>query len=406
MGIKPLYCSKTNGRFAFASELKSLLTLPFIEREIDHQSLFHYMTLLYVPDEASIIKNVHRIPPGHQFTYDLNTQKLTVEKYWQLRFETEQNRSVDDWAKFLRSEMRAAVQRWSLSDVPIGCSLSGGIDSSTVVGLLAELGYGKIKTYSLGFAGEEEQSWDEIDLARQVANRWGTEHHEIILQPNELLSDLVSMVWHLDEPYGGGLPSWYVFREMSKDVKVGLTGTGGDELFGNYGKFRIYENQGLITASMALRQRSQAGSDLLANLVSPMASLANYLPSSLPWIGRGRLLSELPKAISQPFGRYYYATSEYFSDDFKREHVLRTQNGGLQDTASYLQDTYDRSQVRNVRNGLATVDFRTQLAEEFLFMSDRSQWPIVLEARVPFLDHKLVEAVFRIPPSLRTNSMI
>ena len=404
MGIKPLYCSKTNGRFAFASELKSLLTLPFIEREIDHQSLFHYMTLLYVPDEASIIKNVHRIPPGHQFTYDLNTQKLTVEKYWQLRFETEQNRSVDDWAKFLRSEMRAAVQRWSLSDVPIGCSLSGGIDSSTIVGLLAELGYGKIKTYSLGFAGEEEQSWDEIDLARQVANRWGTEHHEIILQPNELLSDLVSMVWHLDEPYGGGLPSWYVFREMSKDVKVGLTGTGGDELFGNYGKFRIYENQGLITASMALRQRSQAGSDLLANLVSPMASLANHLPSSLPWIGRGRLLSELPKAISQPFGRYYYATAEYFSDDFKREHVLRTQNGGLQDTASYLQDTYDRSQVRNVRNGLATVDFRTQLAEEFLFMTDRFSMAHSLEARVPFLDHKLVEAVFRIPPSLRTDS--
>ena len=404
MGIKPLYYWRSNGRFMFGSELKSLLTVPCIDRKINEQSLFHYMTLLYVPDDASMIEGVYRLPPAHCFIYDVNTQKLTVEKYWQLKFQSDEHHSENDWVEVLRSEMRDAVQRWTLSDVPIACSLSGGLDSSAIVGLVADQGYPKIKTYSLGFHGEQEQSWNELDLARQVADRWGTDHHEIILEPKELLSDLASMVWHLDEPYGGGLPSWYVFREMSRDVKVGLTGTGGDELFGNYGKFRIYEAQQLVQSSLALRQWSKGSSDFLADFVSPVAALSNRLPSSWRGFGRGRLLSQLPHILSQPFGRYYYANFDYLSDDRKRADVLRVQNGSLQDTAAYLQHLYDASEAHDLRNGLAAVDFRTQLAEEFLFMTDRFSMAHSLEARVPFLDHVLVETVFRIPPSIRTKA--
>jgi asparagine synthase (glutamine-hydrolysing) len=157
IGIKPLYYWQSNGRLAFASELKCLLTLPFIEREIDQQSLFHYMTLLYVPDEASIIKGICRVPPAHNFVYDLNSQQLTLRRYWQPRFDPVEHRSQDEWAELLRAELRSAVRRWTLSDVPIACSLSGGLDSSTIVGLLADSGYPKIKTYSLGFVGEKEQ---------------------------------------------------------------------------------------------------------------------------------------------------------------------------------------------------------------------------------------------------------
>jgi asparagine synthase (glutamine-hydrolysing) len=402
IGIKPLYYYSSNGRFIFASELKALLTLPIIEREIDQQSLFHYMTLLYVPDKASIIKGVHRIPPAHSFIYNLKSCQLTLRKYWQLKFADDDHRSEAEWTEVLRTELQAAVRRWTLSDVPIACSLSGGLDSSAVVGLLAEAGLPRIKTYSLGFVGEAEQSWNEIDLARQVAQRWGTDHHEIILEPQELLSDLAAMVWHLDEPYGGGLPSWYVFREMSRDVKVGLTGTGGDELFGNYGKFRTYEANKLLQASLASRRWSEASGRMLASFIAPLSTLSNSLPSSWPWIGRGRLLSQLPRIINEPFGRYYYANFEYLSDDCKRAQVLRTQNGDLQDTASYLQNVYDLSEARDLRNGLAAVDFRTQLAEEFLFMTDRFSMAHSLEARVPFLDHVLVETVFRIPSSVRT----
>jgi asparagine synthase (glutamine-hydrolysing) len=141
---------------------------------------------------------------------------------------------------------------------------------------------------------------------------------------------------------------------------------------------------------------------MLAGLIAPLATLSDTLPSSWPWIGRGHLLSQLPRIINEPFGRYYYANLEYFSDDCKRAQVLQTHNGDLQDTASYLQNLYDLSEAPDLRNGLAAVDFRTQLAEEFLFMTDRFSMAHSLEARVPFLDHKLVETVFRIPSSVRT----
>jgi asparagine synthase (glutamine-hydrolysing) len=151
MGIKPLYYWRSGGRFVFGSELKSLLVLPCIPRDIDEQSLFHYMTLLYVPDQASIIQNVLRVPPAHYFIYDLSTQQLTLRRYWQLQFETIEERSENDWAELLREGLRSAVTRWTLSDVPIACSLSGGLDSSAVVGLLASEGYSRIKTYSTRF---------------------------------------------------------------------------------------------------------------------------------------------------------------------------------------------------------------------------------------------------------------
>lgn len=404
MGIKPLYYWQSNGRFAFASELKCLLTLPFIERQIEQQSLFHYMTLLYVPDQASIIRGVYRVPPGHSFVYDLQSQQLALQQYWQLKFHPVEHRSEEEWAEHLHLELQSAVRRWTLSDVPIGCSLSGGLDSATIVGLLAELEYPKIKTYSLGFLAEEEQPWNEMGLARQVTRRWGTEHHEIFLTPQQLMDDLVAMVWHLDEPYGGGLPSWYVFKEMSTDVKVALTGIGGDELFGNYGKFRAYEANRLVRACLALRHRTKVGADMLAHFISPWAALANRLPSSWRWIGGGQALSQLPWIVSRPFGRYYYANFDYISDERKRSQVLQVNNGAVEDTASYLQNMYDASEAQDLRNGLAAVDFRTQLAEEFLLMTDRLSMAHSLEARVPFLDHMLVEQVFRIPPSIRTKN--
>jgi asparagine synthase (glutamine-hydrolysing) len=212
------------------------------------------------------------------------------------------------------------------------------------------------------------------------------------------------MVWHLDEPYGGGLPSWYVFREMSRDVKVGLTGTGGDELFGNYGKFNIYERSRFVQASLAARRWTDRTGDVVARVMSPVAALANALPPSWRWIGRGHFVSELPKLIAEPFGRYYYANFEHVSDGIKRAEVLTVRNGDMQDTSSYLQRLYDSVGTRELRDGLAAVDFRTQLAEEFLFMTDRFSMAHSLEARTPLLDHRLVESVFRIPAAMRTRA--
>lgn len=353
-GIKPLYWFQKDGRFALASELKALLAFPFVPRELDRASLSHYMSLMYVPGEQSILRDVRRLPAGHCLTYDLTTRAASVRRWYAPSFEPQRGRSRDEWRERVRSEVEAAVKRWTLSDVPLACSLSGGLDSSAIVGLLA-LG-GKVpETFSLGFTGSGEQPWNELPLARKVAQKWGTRHHELELSPDALLDDLLAMVWALDEPYGGGLPSWLVFKEMSRGVKVGLTGTGGDELFGNYGKWRELE------------------------------------PA---WwkIGRGRTDAE---AFRKRFFERYY----YLSDADKASGVLRQAGPS---TCDALFSRFSANADLGIRDRIAALDLQTQLPEEFLMMTDRFSMAHSLEARTPFLDRSLMECVRSIPADVRT----
>jgi asparagine synthase (glutamine-hydrolysing) len=355
MGIKQLYFSVASGRLAFASELKSLLTLPFIRREVDRQSLFHYLSLMYVPGEQSILSDVRRLQPGHVLRYRLADRRLQTERWWQLHFNPDPRVPTADWPEHIRDTLTAAAKRWTLSDVPVGCSLSGGLDSSALVGLLAHDGQ-KVATYSLGFSGQGEEAWNELPLAADVARHWGTRHHEIVMAPEDLLNDLGAMVWHLDEPYGGGLPSWGVFKAMSRDLKVGLVGSGGDELFGNYGKW--------------------------LGLESPI----------LPWqptIGQDRFVREF-------FERYYY-----FPDADKRA-ALADSGVGLADTGAMLFGHFSAAGGAS-RDRSAITDITTQLADEFLVMTDRFSMAHSLEARPPFLDNELVDLVRTIPAGDRTH---
>ena len=401
LGIKPLHYCQRDGRLAWASELKALLSLPWMERRPDPQSLYHYMTLGYVPGEASIWDGIERLPPGHSFTYDLARGELSIQRFWDLSLEPVEGRSEDECAERLRHELRAAVRRWSLSDVPLACSLSGGIDSAALVGLLAEQGYPQVKTYSLGFTGDGEASWNETPLARQAAERWGTDHHEIVLDPKSLLDDLLAMVWALDEPYGGGLPSWYVFREIAKDVKVAFTGTGGDELFGNYGRFQRYETDRLLGAAVAFRRAFPAAATVFGDLAAPVVYPTEFVPAGVRWFGRRRLLSRAPSLLRQPFGEHY-ANCEWVPDRTKRS-FFSMDTATLDDTAQYIQRVFDSFSAPDIRTGLAAVECRTLLADEYLLMTDRFSMAFSLEARVPFLDHELVEFVFRLPSSMRTR---
>ena len=387
-GIKPLYYIQSDGRFAFASEVKALLMLPFVKRDIDTQSLYHYLSLRYVPGRRSIFRGIWRVPPGHYFVYDLDRKSLKVERYWRLDTTQTNQRSEEEWCEIIRHELRAAVRRWVLSDVPIACSLSGGIDSTAIVGLLGEMGYPQIRTYTVGFRGSGESEWDETDLARQVSKRWETEHHELILTPDELLQDLIQMVWHLDEPYGGGLPSWYVFKFMSQGVKVGLSGTGGDEVFGAYGRWQRYEDRRNLDAIAAQ-----------GKIKLTVQRVASLLPGSVIGKGRKQYYLERFKSYASPFDSYYF----YFDDPTKRKSVVGFGLDGLIDTAEMLQQFYDDSGAIEIRNGFTCVDMQTQLAEEFLLMTDRFSMAHSLEARVPFLDHVFVERMLRIPPEVRTR---
>jgi asparagine synthase (glutamine-hydrolysing) len=351
-GIKPLYYARTPRGLALASELRTLLRVPGVERGLDHESLWHYLTLRFVPGDRSILTGVRRLAAGHLLELDLETQAIDVRRWYRLRFAREEGAARGEWVERVHAALRTAVARWNLADVPVACSLSGGLDSSTVVAMLAESGVRDLRTYTLGFTDEEDRSLDELPLARALAERYGAGHHELVVDAREVLDDLLSMVWALDEPYGGGLPSWYVFRSIARDVKVAHTGTGGDELFGNYRRFVPFE--------------------------------------------RGRLSRLRPRDV----GRYHVGPSYYFGEDEKRALLLHPGPS----TVAYLQRVFDESGSGNARDSVLYLDVATQLPDEFLHMTDRFSMAHSLEARTPFLDHELVELVASVPPELRTSA--
>lgn len=353
-GIKPLYYSQSGNAFAFASEMKSLLALPFVDREVNRQSLFHYLSLMYVPGPETILDGVRRLEPGHALVYRLGDRSLRVHRWWRLCFEADHAVPAGEWPERIRSVLGDAVNRWMLSDVPVACSLSGGLDSSSIVGLLAQSGR-TVSTYSLGFSGDREAEWNELPLAAEVARKWGTKHHALVMEPASLLADLGRMVWHMDEPYGGGLPSWAVFKQMSADVKVGLTGTGGDELFGNYGK----------------------------------------------WIGMEGRWFNRPTATAANFRRHFFDRFYYFPDAAKR--AMLSGSAPLADTSELLFGHYRSAIGSGPRDFCASTDIETQLADEFLTMTDRFSMAHSLEVRPPFLDNELVDLVSRIPAGTRTR---
>lgn len=358
LGIKPLFYWHGEREFAFASEIKSLLALPAVSRNIDMDSLGFYLSLQYTPPTRTIYSDVHKLPAGQILTFDLTTHESRRVTYWSPP--TENSHPFSD-PRELRERLESAATNWTMSDVPVGVSLSGGIDSAAIVGLLASKGV-QLKTWTLGFDDGTSGNHDERHLARLVADRWGTEHREIVIRSDTLLNDIDAMVSQLDEPYGGGLPSWYVFREMSHDVKVALTGTGGDELFGNYGKWRrmIFPGWGWATR----RARSLQAHGIAECLAHPHGSLFKV----------------------------------QFGEREKRKIALMASAS----VPSTLEAFWRDSGARDPRQAVACVDMRTQLPEEFLMMTDRFSMFWSVEARTPFLDRELVDYVMRLPPSLRS----
>jgi asparagine synthase (glutamine-hydrolysing) len=368
VGIKPLHYLAQAGRFAFASEIKSLLTLPFVSRELNVQSAHHYLTLQFVPAPQTIFEGIQKLPAGHCFRYDIKAGQMQVRRYWRppaaAAEQTCPHLTEQDAASELRTLLRHSVRDWLMSDVPVGCSLSGGLDSSAVVGLMVEQGIGTVRTWSLGF--EDEAELDERGLASIVARRWNTEHHEIVLRSDNVVDDLEKMVWHLEEPYAGGLPSWYVYKAMSADVKVAMTGTGGDELFGNYGKWRPYE--------MSFSAIRHIASRLLRNGIT--------------------------NTCRYPHGALYHG---YFFEREKKQ-LWSTVLPPFQSTPRLIESYWRLSCNSDPRQAVPFVDMQMQLPEEFLFMTDRFSMAWSLEARTPLLDHRLIEFALRLPGSLRTNA--
>ncbi|WP_084456716.1 asparagine synthase (glutamine-hydrolyzing) [Desulfogranum mediterraneum] len=400
-GIKPLHVFRHSDGIAWASEIKSFFALPSFMGDVDSIAVSQYLGLQYVPGAKTIYKDVEKIEMGWQFTYHLENGHFKHRKYYNLPLSsTSLDTELD--SSCIRDRFYEAVVRWSLSDVPIACSLSGGVDSAAIVACLARSGI-NVKTYTLGFRSPFDSAIDETSYAREVADMYSTDHHEVFLDVDDLLLEIPSMVQHLDEPYGGGLPSWYVFKYMAQDVKVALTGTGGDELFSNYHKYRWLESRACFSSALFLRTHYPQVSRGLSRLSRCLTEVKKAMGASGEALPTREVHRREDAALfwSDPFGLTFptgHGTG--FSERVCAEpNDYRKLSLGRQ----ALQDIFDKYKGESVRNRCVAVDFSGQLPNEFLFMTDRFSMAHSIEARTPFLDKEMVALMLGTDPYKRLN---
>ncbi|MCC7003568.1 MAG: asparagine synthase (glutamine-hydrolyzing), partial [Gemmatimonadaceae bacterium] len=237
LGVKPLYLWNDGKRLVFASEAKAILAAPGVSAELDFGALGSYLALGYVPAPESIFRGIRKLPPATMLVAEAG--RAVERRYWQVPAEVDASVPEEVWADRVRSHLEKSVRMQMVSDVPIGAFLSGGIDSSAVVAFMSAHGRRPVKTYAIGFEGGEAESYyNELPYARQVARKFGTDHHEIVVKP-DVVSLLPRLLWHMDEPIADtAFVTTYLVSEFARrDVTVILSGVGGDELFGGYRRY-------------------------------------------------------------------------------------------------------------------------------------------------------------------------
>ena len=385
-GKKPLYYTVTpQGTLVFGSELKSLLEHPEVGRETSPDALDAYFTLGYVPDPLSIFSGVHKLPPGHYLTF--REGRVAVKPYWDFTYEPAAARREEDYLEELRALLDEAVRVRLVSDVPLGAFLSGGVDSSTVVGLMARHMGQPVKTFSIGF---HEDSYDELKYARLTAERFGTDHHEFIVTP-EICDIVDELAWHFDEPFAdsSAIPTYMVSKLAREHVTVALSGDGGDELFAGYTRYVV--------------DRRRSGFARLPRLLR--RGVMQPLSQSLPHGAWGR--NYLNNVALDPLERYLDSVSVFtglnkrslYTGDFRRR--LRNEDG----VGAQFREYAACVKTGEPLDALLYVDSKTYLPGDILTKVDRMSMAVSLEARTPLLDQKLIDFVTRIPAGLKLRGL-
>jgi asparagine synthase (glutamine-hydrolysing) len=382
-GEKPLFYRHTSGGLSFASELKALMADPTARRVIDPRALDYYLAVGYVPGELCILKGVKKLPPAHALTYDIESDRLEVWRYWELPAPShDANATPEDLALELEGLLRDAVKRQLIADVPIGIFLSGGIDSSLVTAYAAQVSSGPVKTFTISFPGHGQ--YDEAPYARLVAQHFGTDHMELVAEP-ATVDLLPTLARQYDEPIGDSsmVPTYLVSHLVRQHATVALGGDGGDELFGGYLRY----NQ-LLRLETWRRLMPAGVRSLLASAASRGMPLGLY--------GRGFLLR---LGMRGPSGLGGVPLFDYRT----RLELLR--HDGRGDTAP---EAYWACQPRPEWSPLQltmAADFMSYLPEDILVKVDRASMLSSLEVRAPFLDYRIIEFAFgRVPDPLKATT--
>jgi asparagine synthase (glutamine-hydrolysing) len=387
IGQKPLVYQWQSGRLLFASEIKSLLAVPDVAREVDPSALDQYLLYGYVPYPNTIFRGIGKLPPGHVAV--LEDDRLSVRPYWQPDFNFERPMSEGEAVERVRAALTEAVRSQLMSDVPLGAFLSGGVDSSVIVALMQQLAPMPIKTFTVGFP---EREYDETAFARRVATHLGTEHHELRVDP-KIVEVLPKLAWHFDEPFGdsSAVPTYYLAQQTRGHVTVALSGDGGDELFAGYDRYW----------AMQLAAR-------IDRFPRPLrAILANSMWQRLPTPARRKSLRErlrrLATALVAPPARRYAEMIAIFDESrraalYSDDFLTRLPN---QDPAEFVTAALARAGKRDAATGASLADLVTYLPCDLCHKVDMASMAHGLECRQPMLDHRVVELAISMPLRLK-----
>jgi asparagine synthase (glutamine-hydrolysing) len=381
-GIKPLYYAEAAGRLFFGSEAKCLLCNPEVDRTLDPAALDHYLAYLYTPRDRAIFRGMRKLPPGHYLK--VSDGRVELHRYWAFPAKPAFRGNERDALDALEQTLSTAVASHMISDVPLGAFLSGGIDSSVVVALMARASSQKVKTFSIGF---DEAAFDELPHARRVAEFLGTEHHEFVVRP-DALTILERLAWHFDEPFAdaSAIPTWYVSQIASEHVTVVLSGDGGDELFGGYDRY--------------LPHPRVARFDRRARAVGRALAAATW--RTLPHGMRGK--NFLRHVARSPQGRYLDSVTMYHADERRAllsSEIQRMLEGW--NSEAHFSQPLRRFGDLPLATQVMAFDFETYLPEDCLTKVDRMSMAHSIESRVPLLDHHVVELAASFPPDLKIH---
>jgi len=397
IGIKPLYYTiLEDSTLVFGSELKAVLTHPGVKRSIEPQALDFFLTLEYIPAPYSIFKNIFKLPAACSLIY--KDGKMRVKKYWELEsgksiHKSYTKQTLNSLMDELYNLLKESVKMRLISDVPLGAFLSGGIDSSSIVGLMRELGASPLKTFSIGF---EDSTYNELDSARRIAKKFHTDHEEFIIQP-QALELTEKLIHHLDEPFGDFsiFPTYLVSKMARSRVTVILSGDGGDEIFSGYEHYQA--------------QRLSAF-PLIPFLQKPLSSIVKKFPPSPKKKGLWNKLRRFGQGLEfSPELRHFrwmmFLTAENRKLMYTKD--LTHELGGIKQLNKIepFQEIFLNMDRFDAKTAELYLDLKTYLVDNILVKVDRMSMAQSLETRVPLLDHKIVEFIFKLPGDLKLKGM-
>jgi asparagine synthase (glutamine-hydrolysing) len=388
VGKKPLFYSADRKRILFGSELKALLAAEKLSLDVDPRAISDYFSFGYIPAPKTIYRQVCKVLPGHYVVVSADGS-LSEKSYWELSFRETEDCKEEEWCERIRHQLCEATRVRLMSDVPLGAFLSGGVDSSSIVAMMAHLMNQPVVTCSIGFGMPK---FDESKFARQVAKQFHTEHHEQVVQP-DAVGVVDKLAWHFDEPFAdsSAIPTYYVSGIARKFVTVALGGDGGDENIAGYRRY--------FFDAMENRLRAQVPAGIRSSI---FGSLGRWYPA-LAWAPRMfRAKATFQSLARNPLEGYFNSISIFRPDEKPKLFLddFRNQLKGY-DSIDVLRQHYDRADTKDPLSRIQYVDIKTYLPDDILTKVDRASMAVSLEVRAPLLDHRLMEMLARIPSSLK-----